>query len=41
VAKLGYAVFTRNFNLRLHAWFDRLDQMLVRFMSAHGIDLLR
>ena len=34
-------MFTHNFNLQFHARFDRLDQRLVRFMSAYGIHLLR
>lgn len=30
-----------NFNLQFRTQFDRLDQRLVRFMSAYGITLLR
>ena len=30
-----------NFSLTSRLWFDRLDQTLVRFMSAYGIHLLR
>ena len=31
----------RNLSLRLGSRFDQVDQMLVRFMSAYGIHLLR
>ena len=30
-----------NFTLQFHTRFDRLDQKLVRFMSAYGVTLLR
>lgn len=32
---------TRNLNVPFVSWLDRLDQALVRFMSAYGIHLLR
>jgi uncharacterized membrane protein YkgB len=31
----------RNFNLPFHSWLNRLDAILVRFMSAYGLHLLR
>src|SRR3972149_4918885 len=34
-------MYIRDFDQQLHSWFDRLDEALVRFMSAHGIPLLR
>jgi len=34
-------VFIRNFALPFRSWFERLDETLVRFMSAYGIHLLR
>lgn len=30
-----------NFTLQIRAQLDQLDRRLVRFMSAHGITLLR
>ena len=32
---------TRNLNVPFVSWLERLDQALVRFMSAYGIHLLR